>query len=391
MVNVLTTTDPQIDTIAELVATNRPPWPVGVAQNVEFSPWDFVIRSVDDLAPFSQPGNIFQLPTGSYAFAGPVNLGVAQILVPSLSAVLVKGFGTDKTVEGSNASALWNVAGQARFESLGVTSTGVGTCLLASSTGNVRAQQCAWTGGTATARCVDVSGGASVIDSQSQYTATVGPVLMNGTGGQLRLSQCNLDYTSSNGISFSGSNSLARLSDTRVSGRIPIRSTDTGLDFEAVDCVLNGTAGATPLFLSAADRFVLNGTRVNGVASSLAGINLFKAIGAHFDGGGLAIDGNVTNFVLDGVTAEDMAVFVAYNSGVVNTAQISDCDTNGSVTTGINWPSANVPSRGLLIVGTSFGSSAANAFIGFTHLSGDVNVKACSAAGTLLAETPIVP
>jgi len=386
----LTTTEPQAGQSGAFESPNRPPVVWGTSEDGNLSPWDFVIRSVADLAPFDIGGNIFQLPSGSYAFAGPVNLGVAQILVPLASTVLVKGFGVDKVVTGANAAATWNVAGNARFESL-ATTVSAGVCVLASApSGVVRSSQCVWTASGA-ARCLDVSGAATAFDSQSQYNAVVGPVLLTGTGGRLSLDQCRLAFTGSNGIGCLGSGSRVSLVDTDIDGRIPIRSTDATLDFQAFGGLFNGTGGATPLSISNAGRFVLHGTHVAGVDSSLAAMDLFKALGAHFSGGGLVVDGGITALVLDGTTAENMTTFLRWSSGAVSTAQVVACETAGNVTNGIDWAAANIPSRGLLVVGTSFGSAAANAFVNFTESDARVNVKACSAAGALLTETAIVP
>lgn len=75
---------------------------------------------------------------------------------------------------------------------------------------------------------------------------------------------------------------------------------------------------------------------------------------------------------------------IQYVSGAVGFASVMGC--TAYIGGGISWPAANIPSRGLMVLGCNFSGG----FDGFTETDARVNVKACSDNSGLLAETPIV-
>lgn len=388
---VLTTPAPQNNQLAQLMAANRPPWPVGTTPGaVEFTPWDFVFRSIDDLAPFASGGN-FVLPTGSYAWAAPINVGVAQVQVTGT--VLFGGFGIDKVLSGSNPVATLSLLTNANFraDSFAVAAS-AGSAVLVTAAAS-RTARCSWTAPNGASAIVSVNSAASWRDIQSQYTGGNGGIDTGGTGGIVELDQCNLDFTSSNGVRCNGASTTIRLARTRLNGRIPIRMNTAGRLF-LDSCQLDGTSGQPALLVDdcafiGVDNSVLVGS--GAVAIQLNGGSQFQMRGGRIATGGVVMDGGYDGLLFDGVFADGGSTFFEWVSGAVSSAQFNAVRTGGGVTNGIDWAAASLPTRALQISNCSFGSNPANAFLNFTETDAGVNVKNCSAAGTLLPETPIVP
>lgn len=137
-------------------------------------------------------------------------------------------------------------------------------------------------------------------------------------------------------------------------------------------------------------------------ASVCVGIDValrLKCIGCRWQDAtaGLSIDGNASILELDGVVTTGLTGnFLTYTAGTVDSCIIRGCQSvqTGGGTVAINWPAANIPTYGLLVVGNHFSFTAAP-WNGHTPASARVNYKANSywdgALGGLLTETAIVP
>lgn len=104
---------------------------------------------------------------------------------------------------------------------------------------------------------------------------------------------------------------------------------------------------------------------------------------------GLLIDADVPLVHLIGVGSDPalaLAHFVHYIAGTVAAGLVTACYS--AATNGITWAAANIPTRGLLVVGNDF--SGATPFNGFVAADARVNCKANIGAAGLLTETAIV-
>jgi len=102
---------------------------------------------------------------------------------------------------------------------------------------------------------------------------------------------------------------------------------------------------------------------------------------------GIVIEGGVVRLEVIGTNlGSPQDACILRNSGNVGSCSVVGGYLGGAV--GIDW-AASLPTRGLLLVGADI--SAATPFVGFDETTARVNVKACSNAGGLAPETPIVP
>jgi hypothetical protein len=139
------------------------------------------------------------------------------------------------------------------------------------------------------------------------------------------------------------------------------------------------------VFLNSFDlESVTNGVSLDATSAALSWIG--GRINAFTNG--VRIAAGTESIVIKGVHAVNGADFIARIAGTVNRAAIMGNST-ANVPTGISWPSGNIPTLGLTIVGNMFGSGTA--FDGFTPSSARVNSKANVGSTGLLSETPIIP
>jgi hypothetical protein len=114
-------------------------------------------------------------------------------------------------------------------------------------------------------------------------------------------------------------------------------------------------------------------------------------------GNGININGDIPGGLqLIGVAGEDISTsdgsgeaFIKYTSGLVNRATVANCNTASTVSTAINWPAANIPTAGLVVVGNTWND--ATPYVGFVSTDARVNVKANLNSAGLMTETAIVP
>jgi hypothetical protein len=101
---------------------------------------------------------------------------------------------------------------------------------------------------------------------------------------------------------------------------------------------------------------------------------------------GIVIEGSVAKLDVIGCNlGSPVDSCILRNSGTVGSCSVIGGYLGGAV--GIDW-AASIPTRGLLLVGADI--SAATPFVGFDETTARVNIKACSNAGGLAPETPIV-
>ncbi len=343
------------------------------------SAWDTVVQVKADLpAPV---GGIIDLTSGSFAFKNAISLGSDRIRVAAGQSVLLKGMGATKILSGSGSSII-EVLGDAIIETL-VTLASSGPAVVLGAGGRLRAVSCVWESNTDPG--LQQTGG-QLDDTLSGYDG--GTHAYQITGGESHLEGCNL--TAGNMQAVNGSGSLGTLGVTLNGCRL--------LANTATTVVWNVTNADLSLIDTNVRCEQANGTCIEILAASgLAFIGGKWSTDFNSRGDGLVINGNITGGLqIVGVSGDDISssdisgeAFVRYTSGTVRRATMTDCNTTTTVSTSINWPSANIPTLGLSIVGCMWDDPTP--YAGFTELDARVNVKANMDQGGQMSETPIVP
>lgn len=205
------------------------------------------------------------------------------------------------------------------------------------------------------ANTLNVDGGTAYVESLSLRN-TVAQCLNLASSPLTRLLDCTLTSTSATNHTVS------------VTGNTSV--------LQVLSCTVTGGGGANTAairILTANDVCVINGSmHQSGGGSQLAVI----------------VAGNITRGLRLANMFVDVNGLLSRTSGTVgsvhvigNTAKVSGA--------GITWAAADMPTRGMLIVGNDF--STLTPFSGFTATSARVNAKANSFTSGLLTETPIVP
>jgi hypothetical protein len=369
--------------------------------------FDFILTSRAELAAVVAPvGGVFTLPNGSYAIRTGFALNAGERLeVPIGGNVLIMCMGPSKAIVGApttaplltvlaNASALLiglNLVvtgdGNAGLETQGNT-TMVGGNVQVSGNGTEALHVIA---GTLKASNVRFAAGANsnVADQSAGEAIFTGCTFENGqsfaydqTGGTLRATQCIFSGGAS-GYRMTGAgeqDGYLTSCDISAGGTSPgVTHSGTNGDLFMTDCLVVPTGNGAPCVSI-------------GPASSLniRGGELRSAAGT--PGDGVSVNGNIAGGLqVIGVTGDSLDDFVAWSSGTVNRAMVANCDTASTVSTGVDWAAANIPTNGLIEWGNQFNTTSGNAYQNHTAATARVNRKGNTHNAGLSQETAIVP
>lgn len=346
--------------------------------------WDFIIEDIADF-PNAPAAGFIDLDSGSYAIKAGVDIGANALRVAPGVDVLIKGMGNfnEKLIQSSHATATLIIesGGGARCETLNLdNSVGDGVQLQGSSA--LQSVGCQF---SATGRGIVLDGEAGWWDVLSRVSGIIGLDMQ----GQ----DCNLSGTRIGGLAgvavqivgaLIGRVQMSGVNMQTSNAAGVIVNTSTG-DVDLIDCTINSLVADSPGCIHVLE------------ASSLQVIGGQWRTQAAARGNGLNIAGNIPGGLqVIGVAGEDISTsdgsgeaFIKYTSGLVNRATVQGCNTASTVSTAINWPAANIPTCGLLVVGNTWND--ATPYVGFVSTDARVNVKANSNSAGLMTETAIVP
>lgn len=361
---------PQIvgDNVGDVLIWDGNEWLPGPPGPGGESAWDHIVTELADLP--TPVADVITLTSGSWAFKASIDLGPNTINIPAGVTVLLKGMGGfNQKVLSSEATRVIILEGSAYMESLTLDAEN-GSALEMTNAASLVSQACVFDGD---AQGITMSAGLWR-DSLSRVTG--GDQAMVMTGGTLNLSQTRFNPGTGIGIDFSG----ADVADVFLQG---VRVSPSEAAAISWDCPSG--------HLYAVDTELVCGSAAPCVLVAV-GLGL-QFVGGRWsgDGGiGLEVNGNITRHLqVVGVQGAGLSDFVQRTAGTVRQATIQGCSTFSDVAIGVSWASASAPTNGLLLVGNNF--DTATPISGFTAASARVNLKACTSAGALMAETAIVP
>ena len=365
--------------------------------------YDYVLTSRADLVAVVAPvGDVFELPSGSYAVTESFALDADESLnVANGESVFMTCFGSavlsgDPT---NGAAVLVNVEAGARLELVSANLTCGGTtneCI--ESAGDLRISGGIIRGGSNSTEALSLTGGECIACGVEFRAGASSSVFLMGGGiarfigclfeggqafaclmsaGELHMASCQLVGGTSAALQLDSVNTMrAVLQDcylTSGTTNAVVVTDGAAAYLEMVNCNVAADAANAHCVRPAAARSV---SIIGGVLQSL---NVTP-------GDGVQVAGAMVDLSLIGVRGENIDDLVQRVAGTVLNCNVIGCYTNSA---GINWAAANIPSNGLVIVGCNFG--AANPFTGFTASDARVNIKACTRNNGLLSETAIVP
>lgn len=340
------------------------------------SAWDVVVESLADLP--TPVGGFIDLVDGSYAFKSGVSLGANTLRVAAGVSVMVKGMGGvgEKLVTGSGAQGALRVLGSARIETINLQASGPGGALVVDG-GSVESTSCQFSGATA---AVVVSG--RWRDTGGIVGSSIASTVILNNGADVELSQTRVTAGVQSAVELGGASRLKVSASLLQASAAPV----VLLDSADAHAIVAGSELVTQQADGVCVQVDLCGT-LQLIGGAMRGLTASP-------GTGLLVDGDIDSIQLVGVRGSDLADggsegFVRYASGTVGQATVQGCSTDDSVATAIDWPSASIPTNGLLLVGNSW--DAVTPYSGFTHTDARVNCKANSFQSGLMAETPIVP
>lgn len=351
--------------------------------------FDFIITDRASLVAVVAPiGNVFDLPTGSYAFKQALTLNAGErIRVPNGSSVLCMGMGPSKVLSSSalGTDPLWEIEAGAvaniNYLSLLYPAGDTGPCLLSSSD-DTRLTGCRIDGNTTADAALRVSAGdcyAVQCDIVGASGATEMGFEMDGVA-RARLSNC--DITSLGGglfaIHMTGTSIAQELycSNCRITGdtgtTIAVRSDDADVWLD--NCEINSlTDGVTIVACGPASSLSIRGGEIRNTAGGTGDGVVFN-------------NGTTVGVDISGVFFHTLDEAIRQTGATQNRVTISNNDFF-SCNIALDW--ATIPADGLLIHGNRFNGSTP--FQGFTPATADVNAKCNSQNAGLTTETAIVP
>lgn len=163
-----------------------------------------------------------------------------------------------------------------------------------------------------------------------------------------------------------------RLTSGTVGARILVANSASAMLYVTNCSLVVGTATTSCVYSINANRILVLGGRWEGTA------------GAGF---GFTINGGTTHLEVIGVAGLSLGTFVKRVGGTVGFASVTASFTDATI--GIDWPSAAIPTNGLVVNGNAL--LCATPVNGHNPLSARTNYKANTVSGALYTETPIVP
>lgn len=353
-------------------------WNVGPVPNL-YGNFDFIIASRQDLVDVVAPvAGVFTLPNGSYAQIAAVALNAGErIVVPAGGEVYWHGFGADEFLDLSPGGSDFSW-------------TAEGTLVLVDVAFRVNAAN-------SLGIRVGAAGQLTVRGGDLISTNSTGSLALQFAGGLNFITNLDIDGVWSTGISTLAGQTVM------VGGRVNTANnclTDGAADgFKAFGTQFSSANASCLASSTAAAEWDLFGCRMTRAGAPASVVQVgdqarLNFVGCDFRGvsndAGIDIGGDIT----EGVFVHDcrfsaLEEGILYASGTVDVCQVSGSRFEADVTTGIDWPAANIPTDGLLVVGNRYAGT--NALANHATNDTDVNYKCNSHNGALLTETAIVP
>jgi hypothetical protein len=345
-----------------LVTNNRLQARARIASLAEIGCFDTVVRSLSDLPAPS--GGYYDLPSGSYCIAAPIDLGANALRVPAGNNVYIQGGGLS-TLLTANGNVL-RVQGTCLCDAL-AAQTSTANCVYIEGTGQLKSTLAYWTA-PLTATCVN-----NVGLWQGANADILGAINSSGTTSQIQtsVSTSSVPAVSVTGGEYQAANDYYNC----TSGSAVVNCNNISAIVELSNCSIYAPdpVGAAVL-ITTLSRLIAQGGYWRGNTTTV--------------GNGLQVAGNVGSFVLSAIHIRALNAAVRWTAGTVDHAMLIGIDAS-SVSTGVTWPAANMPFKALAIVGGAY--IGATAFDGFSSGTARVNIKACIQAAGLASETAIVP
>lgn len=368
--------------------------------------FDFVLTSRADLVAVVAPvADVFNLPSGSYAIKTGFALNPDERMVVQTGAnVLIMGMGAGKVISGTpNNAVLFTVEANANCELIcfnlavsGDTNQGI------ESTGNTRMLMGSIVASGNSTEALSVVGG-NFTAIGTNFSAGANSNVGQNSAGQVRLTDCRFTNGQlgswvqtggqfwANQCLFSGGTTAYTMSGA------------TEMDGYLSDCDITCGVSSPVIHTGTNGDLFLNDCRIIAIANAAACVAVGPCSSLNLKGGecastagtpgdGVSIAGNITGGLqVIGVAADNLDDFVQWTAGTVNRAMVANCDGSNTVTTGIDWPAANIPTNGLLELGNQFNVASGSAYQNHTAATARVNRKCSSHSGGLSTETAIVP
>lgn len=349
--------------------------------------FDFILEDRADLVAAVGPpvGTDFQMVSGSYALKQGFTIDPTErLFFPNGAAILMVGMGSGKELSGSpgsgNALAEFETGTVVDLIGLSLTALGNGSDAVIVHGATLRTYGCRFranaTGGTAA--IIDNADGiwldfGSRFESQSDNFVILGGQpnftgsrFIGGVGPCIDASAPSLDVRAKFSLCDFDGGTVSAIQHSATNG-----------DLFFVDCTVRSNNNGV-------DCVSLNG----GSSFQWIGGNIVSTAGT--PGDGIRFNGDMTGgSQIIGPTFDNLDDAIQYQAGTQRRVTIVGCDSATNVAVGVDWPSANIPTSCLLVVGNQF--DTATPFQNFIETDARVNRKANSFAATLSSETPIVP
>lgn len=345
--------------------------------------YDHLISSRADLVAVVAPAaGEFVLPAGSYFLKADVTLNAGEYLVVDNADVLWAGGGEQYQLTSGDPDCMVVRNGGKLIlmnTQLRANNAAGAFCLSVSGDNSVvRSSMCNFNGSGAVTQGVSLKSGAVYL---SECIVSGG---IDVTGGSFNACQTEfLARSSGHTVKASGSvDSRMALESCKIDGGAsgaPVHLNNPLHDCFFSTCAYEATADTYPcVWIEEASSVQIIGGRMVSSAPS-------KDDGVRFDGDML---GAAQILGVSGQTLDD---FVKYQSGTQSRVIVSGCETAGDVFTGIDWPTANIPTMGLVETDNAFNQGPGLDFV--NHNANDARVmrRANLFSGGLASETSLVP
>jgi hypothetical protein len=373
--------------------SNATPWrsiplsslPVGITE------FDHILTSRADLVAVVAPvANVFVLPAGSYFIKSSFALNAGEGMQVNNVSVFLQGAGAGATLTGGSATVpLLQVTGaNGRCQML--------TLSLAAAAANVRVLE---SGG-------EVSAGTQCVFTNTFASATEPTVVQTGTG---RLSLSGSRIQAVNRCFRNSSNGRFTAVATRIESEqgtaVEIDGANSWTEFlgSIVRTTVGGTGQAFFLNSASANLYVnecevATATTANLVLVAGLGCAALNITGGEWQTGsaagtvGINITGPISKEVhVEGVAVQNCATWVNWGSGLVAAAKVIACTGTSGVTTCIQWPVANIPTRGLVESQNQWNAATASVFTNHQQNDARVMRRMNHSSTAPMSETGIVP
>lgn len=335
--------------------------------------YDYTISNRQDLVNIVPPVNgVFELPEGTYKICGNVTLLDDEYLhVGNNRDVLFVGY-PGVTITAPSERVVLVSSGTFQNDGVNLQQLTIGEAVLEITAGTVLLTACNLSGGNVFS--VEMSGGAFSAH-MSRFFGAAGVVF---TGGTARFEQCFVAGTEAAVLTCSGATVLkcAQTHFQRFTGDAPNISLlgTVRASFEDCQVETNSDTAAPMVFLQeGADLIFEGGTLRGNVAQNGVGFQLATTADA----------------VLRDVFFEQLDTCVLDSAAeTLNRCVLDVLQGSDTVTIGVDWAAARVPTNGLIETALAF--NTATPFANHTETDARVNRKMPLSSSGLEAETPIV-